>query len=175
MKHLKYLNYVIRHKWFVFLAGIKTQTPFWQLLIHDWSKFLPSEWLPYVNNFYASEDEKFDEWSEANTKYGCQEAAPYGHFIKDRFTVAWLHHQNRNKHHWQYWVITKDDGRTFALPMPEKYVREMVADWAGAGKAITGEWEVAEWYEKNRAKMMIAPESEFLVNELMGEFIENGK
>jgi hypothetical protein len=41
MKHVRYLSYVVRHKWFVLLAGIKTGAPLWRLLIHDWSKFAP--------------------------------------------------------------------------------------------------------------------------------------
>lgn len=170
MKYIKYLNYVIRHKWFVFLAGLKTRTSILQLIIHDWSKFLPSEFFPYVDYFYGSEGDKFDEWSEANTNYGCAEAAPYGHFKEDRFTISWLHHQNRNKHHWQYWVITKDTGETFPLPMPEKYVKEMVADWAGAGKAITGEWEVVEWHNKNKSKMKLHSETKLLVEKYLELF-----
>jgi hypothetical protein len=38
-----------------------------------------------------------------------------------------------------------------ALPMPEKFVREMVADWMGAGRAITGRWDVNDWYRPNFA------------------------
>jgi hypothetical protein len=52
-KHLRYLSYVVCHKWFVFVAGLKTGAPFWRLLIHDWSKFMPSEWRPYVLSFYG--------------------------------------------------------------------------------------------------------------------------
>jgi len=46
-------------------------------------------------------------------------------------------------------------------PMPEHFVREMIADWCGAGRAITGEWEVLDWYEKNREKMALM-ERQFL-------------
>lgn len=42
------------------------------------------------------------------------------------------------------------------LPMPEKYVREMVADWMGASKAYDGKWPKEKWlwWEKNREKVL---------------------
>lgn len=59
----KYLIYVIKHKLFVFLAGINTGVPIWALVIHDWQKFTPTEWKPYVANFFGSygKDER-PEW-----------------------------------------------------------------------------------------------------------------
>ena len=56
-----------------------------------------------------------------------------------------------------------------ALPMPEKMVRVMVADWMGAGRAITGKWEVWVWFEKNRHKIVLAPETWPLVEDLIRE------
>lgn len=50
-RHLKYLSYVLRHKWFVFLAACKLGIP-WLGIIHDLSKFRLSEWLPYARHFH---------------------------------------------------------------------------------------------------------------------------
>lgn len=36
---------------------------------------------------------------------------------------------------------------------------EMVADWIGAGIAITGKMEVWEWYKANRNNMTLHPET----------------
>lgn len=140
--HLEYAAYVARHKWFVFVAGLKTAAPIWRLLIHDWSKLTPAEWMPYVRQFYGEPD-------------------------KAAFNRAWLHHQHRNPHHWQHWLLREDDGPTVALEMPESLIREMVADWMGAGRAITGKWEVASWYAKNRDKIVLAPETRSLVDRLV--------
>lgn len=49
-KYLKYFNYVFRHKWFVFVECFKFGL-LWQGLIHDWSKFLPDEFIAYANFF----------------------------------------------------------------------------------------------------------------------------
>ena len=135
--HLQYASYVARHKWFVFRAGLKTRAPLWRLLIHDWSKFTPAEWFPYVRSFYGGE------------------RTPA---VRLAFDAAWLHHQHRNPHHWQHWLLREDDGDTKALRMPEPLVREMVADWMGAGRAITGRWEVGVWYAANAEKIVMHPE-----------------
>jgi len=149
--HLRYLSYVVRHKWFVFLAGLKTSAPLWRLVIHDWSKFTPAEWRPYVLSFYGP-------W-----KYGDRPPV-----VVAAFDRAWLHHQHRNPHHWQHWILREDSGATKLLPMPEHFAREMVADWMGAGRAITGKWGALEWYTKNRAKILLAPETRCSVDALLG-------
>lgn len=53
MSHLRYLRYVLAHKWFVFIAGLRTGAPLWRLVIHDWSKLTPREWGAYVASFYG--------------------------------------------------------------------------------------------------------------------------
>lgn len=135
--HLKYASYVVRHKWFVFRAGLKTHAPLWRLLIHDWSKLTPAEWGPYVRSFYGPQPRTYE--------------------VKQAFDVAWLHHQHRNPHHWQHWLLREDSGKLKTLEIPDKFVREMVADWMGAGRAITGRWEVGEWYYKNRDTIQLHP------------------
>lgn len=144
--HRQYASYVIRHKWFVLLAGLKTKAPLWRLIIHDWSKLTPAEWGPYVRTFYDKENKRPGE-----------------------FDAAWLHHQHRNPHHWQYWILRADQGYTQLIPMPEKLVREMVADWMGAGRAITGKWGAADWYEANKSKIRLNTHTQELVEQLLAE------
>lgn len=145
--HTKYFSYVVRHKYFVFRAGLKTKAPIWRLIIHDWSKFSLSEWKPYVEAFYGP------KLLSSNMLA----------LRKDRFDKAWLHHQHKNPHHWQHYVLRKDDGAIKCIKIPEKFVREMVADWCGAGRAITGEWEVRDWYETNRHKILLHPATQIQV------------
>jgi hypothetical protein len=188
-KHWLYLKYVVRHKWFVFVAGLRVGAPLWRLLIHDWSKFLPSEWRAYARFFYGA-PEGFCMTCHAplarlrkaprglaycrNTK--CQahdELRASASYIKplewhEAFDRAWLKHQHRNAHHWQHWVIREDQGGTKTLEIPEPYVREMVADWLGAGRAITGKWEAAEWYLRNAEKMLLSYRAQMLVEMVLG-------
>lgn len=135
-RHWSYLKYVLRHKWFVLVASFKIGAPLWRAIVHDMSKFLPSEWTPYARTFCKPDGSKqYDETPE--------------------FNKAWLLHQHRNPHHWQSWLLRMDRGDVVAIQMPKKYAYEMVADWMGAGRAISGRWECAEWYEKNKDKIIL--------------------
>jgi len=131
------LKYELRHKWFVFLACVRIDAPLWGAIIHDLSKFRPSEWLPYARCFFAPDGSK-------------QYKEDYA------FRVAWNDHQKRNKHHYQYWVLLWDRGDYEPLEMPQKYILEMIADWMGAGRAKTGKWEVNEWYERNKDNIKLS-------------------
>lgn len=150
------LKYIVRHKWFVFVAGRKLGVSLWRLLIHDWTKILPIEWRAYRTYFYG-------EWSSWDTNKRDAVSISFAH--------AWLRHIHWNKHHWQYWVVMDDPrgelGITYPLVMPEKYVREMVADWQGAGRAITGKWDAKNWYESKKGAIMLHPETRTLVESLL--------
>ena len=125
-RHINYFKYVVRHKWFVFLAGIKLGVPIMSLIIHDWDKFTPAMWTSYANTFYLPNGE-----------------SQYNEHLD--FDMAWNGHEKQNKHHWQYWVLIKDNGDFIPLPIPDKHRREMLADWKGAGKA-QGFPDTLEWY-----------------------------
>lgn len=151
-KHLQYLSYVIRHKWFVLVASIKIGAPIWRALVHDMSKFKPSEWFPYVEAFYGVYGYN---WRDID-QYGIRKNIR----VMEDFDRAWLFHQKRNPHHWQYWVLIKDNEPSLCIEMPRSYALEMIADWMGAGRAITGKWEVKEWYAKNREKIKLHDNTE---------------
>jgi len=105
-KNFKYLKYIISHKYYVFRAGLKVGCPIWQLIIHDWHKFLPSEWFPYVEYFYG-------EFKPENPMYGVsiyQQECHYKLKTEYNFDLAWNSHQKRAKHHWQYWILLEDSG-----------------------------------------------------------------
>jgi len=159
--HWSYLKYVLRHKWFVFVAGLQTGAPIWRLLIHDWTKFLPCEWNAYVEKFYGK---KIDEKEPDDFRYWSARGP-----VDAAFDHAWNHHQKANKHHWQYWLLTNDsdDPKHKPLQMPKKYVLEMVADWMGAGRAITGAWEYWKWYESNKEKIILQESTRHSVESLL--------
>lgn len=142
-KNLLYLRYVLKHKWFVFWACLHFGVPLWQSLIHDWHKFLPDEWYAYRQKFWGD---------PPSTKLVEMER-------ERRFQVAWLKHQNRAPHHWQYWVRFDDAGQEVVMPMPDRYRREMLADWYGAGMAINGEANTLEWYTPRRNGIKLHPET----------------
>lgn len=161
--HIKYLSYVLRHKWFVFQEGRKLGVPLWQLIAHDWHKFLPCEWFPYVDWFYGgpfpSRHELPSEWRErAKTKESAQEA----------FDRAWLHHIHMGRHHPQHWILRQDDGEVKCLQMPWNYRLEMLADWSGAGRAQGKVNDTVEWYLENGHRYPMHPETRALVEAHLG-------
>jgi len=135
MIYWEFLKSLMRHKYYVFLAGLKTGVPIWRLIIHDWQKFTLSEFPQYARYFFGGKQEK----------------------DKESFMLAWLHHVHYGKHHWEHWLLNPNynfsTGINGKLPMPETYVREMVADWMGASKTYTGSWNMAVWLSNNGSRM----------------------
>jgi hypothetical protein len=156
--HLLYLSYVTRHKWYVFLECARRGL-WWRGIKHDWSKFLPSEWIAYANYFYP-QGVKLDR-----RKATVAGLPPDSGDLA--FDFAWLLHQKRNRHHWQFFVSPQDDGGFKVLPMPEKDRTEMLCDWKGAGRA-QGKPDTKAWYEKNRLNMQLHPETRAWVERELG-------
>lgn len=153
-RYLQYTMYVLRHKWYVFLACLDLRVGLMAGLLHDLSKFRYSEFVAYAKHFYNSD--------------GSRCCVPRKRASED-FEYAWLHHQNNNKHHWQAWVIITDGGILKPLEMPNRYVFEMIADWIGAGKAISGnpDSNPMRWYAQNKSKMILHSKTKALVESIL--------
>jgi hypothetical protein len=156
MKYLKYLNYLLRHKYYVMVECFKDGL-YWRGLMHDMSKFLPGEFFPYANFF--------------NSSVGKAKRDSTGYYKPtdtgdEKFDFAWLLHQKRNKHHWQWWVLPEDEGGLKVMTIREPFLTEMLCDWVGAGKA-QGKFppkgdrfgETKKWWEANNHKMTFHPET----------------
>lgn len=108
MKYLKYLKYVLEHKKNVFIECWKDGL-YIHALLHDNSKLLPSEFIPYANFFMSTNREKnYKQSDELNID----------------FLNGWVKHQKRNKHHWNYWVCINRKNEIIPIPMPEKYIKQ---------------------------------------------------
>ena len=139
MKHLKYLRYILLHKWYVFIGCCKLGIPL-QGLIHDISKFRPSEWFPYAESFYGDK-----------TRYTVKQKRA----VKGNMKLAWLIHYHRNPHHWKYWCFIDGANKLIAADMPLRYRKEMLADWRSVGMTLYGYDNTKEWYEKRKDKMIL--------------------
>ena len=153
--HWAYLKYVLRHKGFVFLECIKLGVPIWIAVLHDWDKFLPDEWFPYVNFFYYPDGSKR------------QHRDSTGYYKPDDtgdpdFDMAWFLHQKRNRHHWQSWALLRSDGAIKLFPIPLVFLREMIADWRGAGR-VQNTPNTRKWYETNKDKLYLHPDTRTMV------------
>ncbi len=158
MIYLRYLWSLLRHKWFILRASRLTGLPLWRAIIHDWSKFLPVEFVNYA------------KWH-----FGTKSLAGWA--------KAWGHHQHHNPHHPEYWVLAwhgedpdfyRSLGRRVTdfvtvLPMPEVYVREMIADLLAASRTYTGSWNIGNWLNEHGPRMILHDDAIYWVNTVMFE------
>jgi hypothetical protein len=152
VKHLKYLFW---HKVYVFRAGIERGAPVWQLINHDWSKFYPSEFIPYTRHFFPSPNHSgFCKGKDSPTY--------------PEFCLAFRLHCKRNAHHWEHWCKWNGDGWHDPQPIPDNYRREMLADWDGTGLSKGGVNNTVEWYLANWEIINLHPDTRRWVEEQLG-------
>lgn len=173
--YIKYLMYVLRHKWYVglecFRAGL-----YWRGIKHDWSKLLPSEFVPYARYFYGG---PYPSLSKNHGDIRNDTSIIWKEEVDSDFDYAWNLHQKRNRHHWQFWILLKDDGSQIPLSMPYRDRLEMVCDWMGAGASIKHQKadlvETRNWYIKNQEKMRLHRATRYWVEHKIGLAKEDAK
>ncbi len=113
---------ITRHKLLVmrycFRIGLYKQG-----LLHDLSKYEPVEFLVGCK-YYQGDRSPNNAEREATG-----------------ISRSWLHHKGRNKHHFEYWVdyVPGDEHIINGVPMPRKYVAEMVMDRISASRNYLGD------------------------------------
>lgn len=127
-KFWKHFCLINKHRWLVFKLSIKAGIP-WRGLVHDLSKYSPTEFCESV-------------------KYYNGERSPISVCRKDiGYSLAWLHHKGRNKHHFEYWEDLDREKRIPVL-MPYPYIVEAVCDKLAAGMAYQGKnWNQTQPYK----------------------------
>ena len=121
MSHpIKHFHTITKHRHAVIRHCFKTGIGF-QGLFHDLSKYSPAEFIPGAKYYLGTRS--------PNEK----EREIFG------YSLAWMHHKGRNKHHFEYWndlnVQTK---RYESVPMPLRYLTEMFCDRVAACKIYKG-------------------------------------
>lgn len=119
-----------------------------QGLLHDLSKYSPEEFLVGV-------------------KYYQGDRSPNNAEREDKgYSAAWLHHKGRNKHHYEYWVdysVNSIPGVIAPVPMPDKYLAEMIMDRIAACKVYNGkkykDSDPLSYYQKGADRIPIHPET----------------
>ncbi len=115
-KFFGHLWTVTKHRHHVFVLCTRCGL-FWRGLVHDLSKFLPTEFfegVKYFNGHYSPIIE-------------CRK--------QNGYSLAWLHHKGRNKHHFEYWY---DDQNPEQVDIPYKYAVESVCDRIAASMTYQG-------------------------------------
>ena len=120
MDPIGHLRTVLRHRHQVMIHCIRAGIPI-QGLLHDLSKFSPTEFIPgalyYQGNRSPNEAER--------ERLG--------------YSKAWMHHKGRNRHHFEYWSDYNPKTRRYEpVPMPTRYLIEMFCDRVAASKIYRG-------------------------------------
>ena len=122
MKLINHLKTINKHKYYVTMLCFKCGL-YKQGLLHDLSKYSPTE-------------------LKTGAKYWVGTRSPNS---IERETIgyssAWLHHKGRNRHHYEYWLdytATGKRGEIVPVPMPDRYIAEMLADRIAASKIYSG-------------------------------------
>lgn len=150
----KHRHVVIRH---CRKAGI-----FWQGLRHDLSKYSPTEFIPGARYYVGTRSPNEGERQEKG------------------FSLAWIHHKGRNKHHFEYWTDYNTKSKVVEpVKMPVRYVAEMFCDRVAAGKIYNGDkytdQSPLEYFLRAKGRRVIHPETSDLLESLLTELSEKGE
>ena len=136
LKIIGHFKNIITHKFWVLYYGIKLNMNIFQLIMHDLSKFSPTEF-----------------WESVKYYKGTSSPIPACKSVNG-YSLAWQHHKGRNPHHYEYWTDNYDKGTTL-IKMPYKYVMEMMVDWFAAGRTYQGKSfnfeSQYEWWQNKKA------------------------
>lgn len=146
MKPWQHFRTITKHKILVmqgcFRIGLIRQG-----LTHDLSKYSPVEFWTGARYYQGTRSPNAAEREEKG------------------YSEAWMHHKGRNRHHYEYWTdMNPQTHRYDAVPMPRKYMAEMVMDRRAAcmtyqGKAYTPASPLA-YYEKSRERVLMHPQTQ---------------
>lgn len=136
-----------------------------QGLMHDLSKYSPSEFIPGVKYYQ-------DGHRSPNNAQREDEGV----------SKAWLHHKGRNKHHFEYWIDYDVDGSRTVLAgmkMPVKYVVEMFCDRIAASRIYNKEKykdsDPLDYYIKGLGHYIMHPETDALLHKLLQMLADKGE
>lgn len=180
--YYEYLKYVLEHKKNVFKTcrknGLKLHA-----LTHDLSKFLPSEFIPYANWFNGRHGVAI-----ANKLTDVSDSVLNEHnMLKQKFEIAWQHHFEYNKHHWNHWcydwslyynndIKLEDCKLSEPEYMPGKYLMQMICDWEAMSIKFGG--SAQSYYLNNYYQIQLNRESRWVLEgklNLYSKYIDQGE
>ncbi len=116
-----HLNTVNAHRFQVMKHCIKAGIPV-RGLLHDLSKYSPTEFIPGIKYFQGTRSPNE------------REREIFG------YSQAWMHHKGRNRHHFEYWNdYNPQTKRIDPVPMPNIFLFEMFCDRVAASKIYNKE------------------------------------
>lgn len=161
MKAIEHLKTITKHKIKV-MQGCFSVGLYKQGLLHDLSKYMPSEFL-------------------VGAKYYQGDRSPNNAEREDKgYSEAWIHHKGRNKHHYEYWTdYSGEHGDIEPVKMPIRYLIEMFEDRVAASKIYRGENYVESdplaYFNKGHAQKHMHPKTAAQLNFLLTMLANKGE
>lgn len=163
MKAWQHLRTINHHKMLV-MKGCFRVGLYKQGLLHDLSKYSPTEFM-------------------VGCKYYQNGLSPHHMERQEKgYSLAWLHHKGRNKHHMEYWIdYAVGDGKKgiAGMKMPIKYVVEMFIDRVSASRNYQKEKytdrSALEYYEHGREHHIIHKDTRELLEKLLHMLADEGE
>ena len=140
-----HLKTITRHR-FLVMVGCFRVGLIRQGLTHDLSKYSPTEFLEGARYY------------QGNRSPNAAEREDKG------YSEAWMHHKGRNRHHYEYWTDMNRQTKCYeSVPMPKRYLAEMVMDRIAAcktyeGKAYT-QASALNYFLKSRERELMHPKT----------------
>ena len=157
-----HLHTIDKHRALVFVNCVRAGIPL-QGLVHDLSKYSPTEFLVGVKYFQGDHSPNVEERKEKG------------------YSAAWMHHKGRNKHHYEYWTdykIGEKEPVYSPVPMPNKYIIEMFCDRIAAGEIYhKGHFDKSyplEYYNRCNTDRLIHPDTARKLKALLELYAEKG-
>ncbi len=161
MHPFKHFHTITKHRHKVIYHCFKTGIG-WQGILHDLSKYSPTEFIPGAKYYLGTRS--------PNEK----ERELFG------YSLAWMHHKGRNKHHFEYWVdINPQTKRYEPVPMPLRYITEMFCDRVAACKIYRGkdytDRAALEYFLRGNARSKMHSETADILEEWLTMLAERGE
>ena len=156
-----HLKTITRHR-FLVMVGCFRVGLIRQGLTHDLSKYSPTEFLEGARYY------------QGNRSPNAAEREDKG------YSEAWMHHKGRNRHHYEYWTDMNRQTKCYeSVPMPKRYLAEMVMDRIAAcktyeGKAYT-QASALNYFLKSRERELMHPKTREELEALLRMLSDRGE
>ena len=172
-----------------------------ELVAYGFATYGPLSRIPanLRNGKFVVEEESHDVGVITNVVYAqnrekCTDEAPLGVFPegqidkayafrnflvtwRTRYQHAWLRHQGRNRDHWEYWVarsnvMSPPDFASGSLPIPAKFIREIIGNLLASVRATEGQYDLGRWLASNVNCIILHQDTETEFKKILAEIYD---
>lgn len=145
MQVWQHFKTITKHKLLVMQGCFKVGL-YWQGITHDLSKYSPIEFRNGAKYYQGTRSPNAAEREDKG------------------YSEAWMHHKGRNRHHYEYWTDMNRQTKCYeSVPMPRRYLAEMVMDRIAACKTYEGkdytQASALNYFLKSRERELMHPKT----------------